>query len=68
MVVTPSRQFKNIYTLSRFNYLKYKEFVKTVIDLGRVLGERKNIWHMKEMIEDYQSLSEKLLILEEAKY
>lgn len=41
MAATLNRQLKNIYVLSEFHCDKYKEFVVTAIDLGRVLIERK---------------------------
>ena len=41
MAATPNKQFKNICVLSRFNYDKYKEFVKAAIDLGRSIAARK---------------------------
>ena len=36
-----NKQFKNICVLFRFHYGKYKEFVQAVVDLGRVIAERK---------------------------
>ncbi|KAK9185083.1 hypothetical protein WN943_025436 [Citrus x changshan-huyou] len=41
MVVSSSRQFKNIFVLSGFHYGKYKEFVQVAVDLGHAISERK---------------------------
>ena len=41
MAATSSKQLKNICVLSGFWYGKYKEYVQEVIDLGRVIVERK---------------------------
>ncbi|KAK9203973.1 hypothetical protein WN943_014230 [Citrus x changshan-huyou] len=41
MASSSSKQFKNICMLSGFHYGKYKEFVQTAVDLGRVIAERK---------------------------
>ncbi|KAK9190299.1 hypothetical protein WN943_018903 [Citrus x changshan-huyou] len=41
MAASSSKQFKNICVLSGFHYGKYKEFIQVVVDLGRVIAERK---------------------------
>ena len=41
MAASSSRQFKNICVLSGFYYGKYKEFIQAVVNLGRVITERK---------------------------
>ncbi|KAK9211927.1 hypothetical protein WN943_001306 [Citrus x changshan-huyou] len=41
IAASSSKQFKNICVLSGFHYGKYKEFVQAVVDLGRVIAERK---------------------------
>ena len=41
IAVSSSKQFKNIYVLSRFHYGKYKEFIQPAVNLGCVIAERK---------------------------
>ena len=41
MATALSRQFKNIYVLSRFHYEKYQEFIQAIIVLSRVIADKK---------------------------
>ncbi|KAK9192578.1 hypothetical protein WN944_003271 [Citrus x changshan-huyou] len=67
MAATSSRQFKNVCVLSRFHYGKFKDFIQAAIDLGRVIVERKLYLVYGGGDDSYQSLSQKLFSLEEAK-
>lgn len=67
IAATLSKHSINICMPHSFHYRKYKEFVETVMDLGQILTERKIHLVYGDVIEDYQSMSQKLLILDKMK-
>ena len=62
MVLTSSRQLKNICVLFEFRNKKYKEFIQATRDPGCAIAE-----YVEELNENYQNLSLKLLLFEETK-